>query len=97
MNDAKRQRILDNIRKLQTKTTLMGCTEAEALAAAQVVGNLLDDYGLTMTDVELQSTECIADSVLSPLRHQSSSDPVLSARPFRLLPHRLFFPPTTDR
>jgi hypothetical protein len=66
MLDAKRQRILDKIRKLQTKTTLMGCTEAEALAAAQAVGKLLDDYGLTMTDVELQSTECIEDSVLSP-------------------------------
>lgn len=66
MPDAKRQRILDKIRKLQTKTTLMGCTEAEALAAAQAVGKLLDDYGLTMTDVELQSTECTEDSVLSP-------------------------------
>jgi len=66
MPDAKRQRILDKIRKLKTKTTLMGCTEAEALAAAQAVGKLLDDYGLTMTDVELQTTECIEDSVLSP-------------------------------
>ena len=66
MTDAKRQRILDKIRKLQTKTTSMGCTEAEALAAAQAVGRLLDEYGLTMTDVELQSTTCVEDSVFSP-------------------------------
>jgi hypothetical protein len=66
MNDTKRQRILDKIRKLQTKTTTLGCTEAEALAAAQAVGRLLDDYGLTMSDVELQTTTCVEDSVLSP-------------------------------
>ena len=39
--DIKRQRILDKIRKLQSKTTAMGCTEAEALAAARAVGHLL--------------------------------------------------------
>jgi len=66
MPDAKRQQILDKIRKLQSKTTTLGCTEAEALAAAQAVGRLLDEYGLTMTDVELQTTTCVADSVLSP-------------------------------
>ncbi len=66
MSEAKRHRILEKIRKLQAKTTAMGCTEAEALAAAQAVGRLLDEYGLTMTDVELQSTECIEDSVISP-------------------------------
>lgn len=66
MNDEKRDRILEKIRKLQTKTTAMGCTEAEALAAAQTVGYLLDEYGLTMTDVELQTTECVEDSVISP-------------------------------
>lgn len=66
MNDAKRERILDKIRKLQAKTTTMGCTEAEALSAAQAIGRLLDEYGLTLTDVELQTTECVEDSVLSP-------------------------------
>jgi hypothetical protein len=66
MADTKRQRILDKIRKLQAKTTAMGCTEAEALAAAQTVGRLLDAYGLTLTDVELQSTTCIEDAVMSP-------------------------------
>ena len=50
MNDTKRQRILDKIRKLQRKTTTLGCTEAQA------VGRLLDAYGLIMTDVELQTT-----------------------------------------
>jgi hypothetical protein len=66
MNDTKRQRILDKIRKLQRKTTTLGCTEAEALAAAQAVGRLLDEYGLTMSDVELQTTTCVEDAVLSP-------------------------------
>jgi len=61
-----RERILDKIRKLQSKTTAMGCTEAEALAAAQAVGRLLDAYGLTLSDVELQTTECVEEGVLSP-------------------------------
>jgi hypothetical protein len=30
------------------------------------VGHLLDAYGLTLSDVELQTTECIEDAVLSP-------------------------------
>ena len=66
MSDPKRERILDKIRKLQAKTTAMGCTEAEALAAAQTVGRLLDAYGLTLTDVELQTTTCVEDAVMSP-------------------------------
>jgi hypothetical protein len=36
------------------------------LAAAHAIGKLLDAYGLTMTDVELQSTTCIEDDVVSP-------------------------------
>lgn len=66
MSDTKRQRILAKIRKLQAKTTAMGCTEAEALAAAQAVERLLDAYGLTMSDVELQTTTCVEGSVISP-------------------------------
>ena len=42
--DIKRQRILDKIRKLQSKTTAMGCTEAEALDAGDCKSYIPDAF-----------------------------------------------------
>lgn len=58
MNDAKRKQIIDRIRALQARTVERGCTEAEALAAANMVGRLLTDYDLSMTDVEIGEERC---------------------------------------
>ena len=47
------------IRALAAKTVERGCSEAEALAAAAKVGELLDVYGLSMSEVELREEACV--------------------------------------
>lgn len=51
------------IRALAAKTTERGCSEAEALAAAKKVGELLEVYGLSMGEVELREEPCIQRKV----------------------------------
>lgn len=62
MNDA----ILARIRGLQAKTTDRGCTEQEALSAAQKVAELLDRHGLTEAELHQQSNPCIRRELLTP-------------------------------
>jgi Protein of unknown function (DUF2786) len=47
------------IRALAAKTVERGCSEAEAMAAASKVGELLDVYGLSMSEVELREEACV--------------------------------------
>ena len=58
------------IRALAAKTVDRGCSEAEAMAAAAKVGELLAIYGLTMTEVALREEACVQrrTPVLGPQR-----------------------------
>lgn len=47
------------IRALAARTVERGCSEAEALAAAAKVGELLDVYGLSMSEVDLREEACV--------------------------------------
>jgi hypothetical protein len=47
------------IRALAAKTVDRGCSEAEAMAAAAKVGELLAVYGLSMSEVELREEACV--------------------------------------
>ena len=47
-------RVKTRIRALAEKTTSNGCTEAEALSAAEMVGRLLERYALTMEQIDLR-------------------------------------------
>ena len=47
------------IRALAARTVERGCSEAEAMAAAAKVGELLEVYGLSMSEVELREEACI--------------------------------------
>jgi hypothetical protein len=60
---AERERVKARIRALCEKTVSNGCTEAEALAAAEMVGRLLERYALTMDEIELRQTRCVQASV----------------------------------
>jgi hypothetical protein len=51
------------IRALTARTVDRGCTEAEAMAAAEKVGELLGLYGLTMTEVTLREEACTQRSL----------------------------------
>jgi Protein of unknown function (DUF2786) len=46
------------IQALRVKTIDNGCTQAEALAAAAKVAELLDRYDLSLTDVEIRAAPC---------------------------------------
>jgi hypothetical protein len=61
----KREKIVAKIRALREKTTEGGCTEAEAMAAAEIVSKLMAEYDLTFTDVEVRESEVIQESVMS--------------------------------
>ena len=43
---------------MRSKTTDNGCTEAEALLAAAKVAELLGQYDLSLTDVEIRDAPC---------------------------------------
>ena len=51
------------IKALADKTVARGCTEAEAVAAAEMVGRLLERYALTMQEVDLRQEPCVQREV----------------------------------
>ncbi len=52
------QRVIDRIRALRAKTTAQGCTEQEALAAAAKVAELLERYGLSLSEIDIRKQAC---------------------------------------
>jgi Protein of unknown function (DUF2786) len=52
-------RVKARIKALADKTIANGCTEAEAMAAAAMVGRLLERYALSMDEIEVRSARCV--------------------------------------
>ena len=52
-------RVKLRIRTLTERTIDRGCTEAEAMAAATMVGRLLERYALTMDEVDIRQQPCV--------------------------------------
>ena len=61
--DADLDRLIGRIRGLRAKTVEQGCTEQEALAAAEKVAELLDHYGLSLSELDLQRQTCEGGAV----------------------------------
>jgi hypothetical protein len=57
-DDAELERLIQRIRALRAKTVEQGCTEQEALAAAEKVAELLDRYGLSLSELDLRRQAC---------------------------------------
>ena len=55
---AELDRLVQRIRALRAKTVEHGCTEQEALAAAGKVAELLDRYGLSLSEFDLRRQSC---------------------------------------
>jgi hypothetical protein len=51
-------RVIERIKALRAKTTAQGCTEQEALRAAEKVAELLDRYGLSVSEIEFRNQSC---------------------------------------
>ena len=56
--DVDLERLVQRIQGLRAKTVEQGCTEQEALAAAEKVAELLDRYGLSLNAIELRRQAC---------------------------------------
>ncbi|TPG44925.1 DUF2786 domain-containing protein, partial [Roseomonas nepalensis] len=67
-------RVKARIRALSEKTVSNGCTEAEALAAAEMVGRLLERYALSMAEVDLRAEPCVQAEVPLPGRQRRPID-----------------------
>ena len=52
-------RVKVRIKALAERTVERGCTEAEAMAAADMVGRLLERYALTMDEMDVRQTPCV--------------------------------------
>ncbi len=52
-------RVKSRIKALTEKTVANGCTEAEAMSAAEMVGRLLERYALSMDEIEVRDSRCV--------------------------------------
>jgi hypothetical protein len=52
-------RVKARIKALAEKTVSNGCTEAEAMAAAEMVGRLLERYALSMEEIDVREQRCV--------------------------------------
>jgi hypothetical protein len=52
-------RVKARIKALTEKTVANGCTEAEAMSAAEMVGRLLERYALSMDEIEVRAARCV--------------------------------------
>ena len=52
-------RVKARIKALADKTVSNGCTEAEAMAAADMVGRLLERYALSMAEIDVREERCV--------------------------------------
>lgn len=67
-------RVIENIRALTNKTVANGCTEAEAIAAAMKIGELLKVYNLSMDKVFIGNAKCITGSIDTGQRRRHPVD-----------------------
>jgi hypothetical protein len=56
-------RVKARIKALAEKTVSNGCTEAEAMAAADMVGRLLERYALSMAEIDIREERCVQAAV----------------------------------
>jgi hypothetical protein len=77
LDDANLDRLLQVIRGLRAKTVDQGCTEAEAMAAAAKVAELLDRYGLSLSDVDLGKQSCDGVTIDTDRRRSGPIDSVI--------------------
>ena len=56
-------RVKARIKALTEKTIANGCTEAEAMTAAEMVGRLLQRYALSMDAIEIRTARCVQVAV----------------------------------
>ncbi|MCK4945116.1 MAG: DUF2786 domain-containing protein [Alphaproteobacteria bacterium] len=74
VNKNELDKVLARIQGLRGKTVARGCTEAEALLAAGKVAELLDRYGLSMSEVDIKKQSCFSEGIETQRRRRGSLD-----------------------
>ena len=59
---------IEKIKALMSKTIDNGCTEQEAMSAAEMVARLLKEHNLNLSEVEVKSEVCVKEEVDVTLR-----------------------------
>lgn len=77
--DPKREKIATRIQALLNKTVNNGCSEEEAMTAAEMVGKLMKEYDLSMTEIEFKDENFITHEILTESRVASHIHTLLSA------------------
>lgn len=67
-------RLVQRIQGLRAKTVEQGCTEQEAIAAAEKVAELVDRYGLSLSEPELQAQPCEGIGIQTDRRRMGPID-----------------------
>ena len=67
-------RVIQRIRALRAKTVDRGCTEAEAMAAAAKVSELLARHDLTLDEISVRKSDCEGVSVATGRRRRAPVD-----------------------
>lgn len=70
--DPELERVKRIVRSMLERTQDNGCSEAEALLAAEKVGQLMEQYELKLTDIMVRETKCVQREVYAADRHAQS-------------------------
>jgi deoxyadenosine/deoxycytidine kinase len=76
---AELDKILARIKALRSKTVEQGCTEEEALLAANKVAEMLDHYGLSLTEMDIEQQQCASDIIETDRKRTAAFDSCLNA------------------
>ena len=72
-------RVIDRIRALRAKTVDQGCTEEEAVSAADKVAELLDRYGLSLGETDIRHQPCLGVGIDSTRKRMGPLDECVPA------------------
>lgn len=72
------ERLMQRIQGLRAKTVERGCTEQEALSAAEKVAELLDRYGLSLGELDFKAQACEGISIQTNRRRSNAIDSCVS-------------------
>jgi hypothetical protein len=67
-------RVIQRIRGLRAKTVDQGCSEQEALASANKVAELLDRFGLSLSEIEFKQQTCQGIGIDTTRRKRAAVD-----------------------
>ena len=68
------EKLVQRIQALRAKTVAHGCTEQEALAAAEKVAELLDRHGLSLNEVDFRAQPCEGIGIQTTRRRMAPID-----------------------